>query len=192
MIDPTSPAVLDVHDFRAAGDTRAVRRTWALGRGIGNPVIEVTEEPISVQALLESVIDGVLVTGDIEYPVVGQCSRCLDPIDESRTVPFSELYLWSPPEQIDPDADPLPLVQAGLIELSDVVRDAIVLDLPLAPVCREDCPGLCAECGARLADDPGHAHAAVDPRWQALAGWESGEGEATTAGDGEAARRDDT
>ena len=110
-------------------------------------MIEVTE-PISVQALLESVIDGVLVTGDIEYPVVGQCSRCLDPIDESRTVPFSELYLWSPPEQIDPDADPLPLVQAGRIELSDVVRDAIVLDLPLAPVCREDCPA-CAPSAAR-------------------------------------------
>jgi uncharacterized protein len=45
-----------------------------------------------------------------------------------------------------------------------------VLALPMSPLCREDCPGLCAECGVPLADaGPGHRHdAAVDPRWAAL------------------------
>jgi uncharacterized protein len=46
---------------------------------------------------------------------------------------------------------------------------AVVLALPFQPVCQDDCPGLCTECGARLADDPDHRHeAAVDPRWAAL------------------------
>ena len=44
----------------------------------------------------------------------------------------------------------------------------MVLALPFKPVCREDCPGLCPECGILLADDPGHGHASTDPRWAAL------------------------
>jgi uncharacterized protein len=62
-----------------------------------------------------------------------------------------------------------------LIEIDDdldvepVLRDAVVLALPLNPVCDPECPGLCPECGARLADDPDHTHeAAIDPRWSAL------------------------
>ena len=55
------------------------------------------------------------------------------------------------------------------IDLEPLLRDAVVLALPLAPVCREDCPGLCPDCGARLADvEPGHGHEQVDPRWAAL------------------------
>ena len=56
-------------------------------------------------------------------------------------------------------------------DLEPVLRDAVVLALPFQPLCRDDCPGLCAECGARLADDPDHGHGdAVDPRWAALQG----------------------
>ena len=59
-------------------------------------------------------------------------------------------------------------MNGDLIDLEPALRDAVVLALPLQPLCRDDCPGLCPECGARLADDPGHAHDAVDPRWAAL------------------------
>ena len=52
-----------------------------------------------------------------------------------------------------------------------MLRDAVVLALPFQPLCRDDCPGLCTECGARLADDPGHQHeSAIDPRWATLQG----------------------
>lgn len=173
MIDPTNPAVLDVHDFRRAGDMRQVRRVAPAAADLGNPVITI--EPgsdVRLDLLLESVIDGVLVTGTVEYDASGVCSRCLDPLAEVRSTSLSELYLWSPPDEQDPDDDPLPVVAAGLIDLSDAVRDAIVLDVPLAPVCDDDCPGLCAECGARLADDPGHRHEVADPRWQALTAWQ--------------------
>jgi uncharacterized protein len=51
-----------------------------------------------------------------------------------------------------------------------VLRDVVVPALPFQPVCRDDCPGLCSQCGARLADDPEHEHDVVDPRWAALQG----------------------
>jgi uncharacterized protein len=60
------------------------------------------------------------------------------------------------------------VLEGDLLDLEPTVRDAVVLQLPLAPVCREDCPGLCSTCGARLAEDPEHSHDEVDPRWAAL------------------------
>ena len=59
-------------------------------------------------------------------------------------------------------------LEDDLFDLEPVLRDAVVLALPLQPVCRDDCPGLCSECGVRLADDPDHHHDAADPRWAAL------------------------
>ena len=62
------------------------------------------------------------------------------------------------------------MLQGDLVDLEPLLRDAVVLALPFQPLCMDDCPGLCPECGARLADDPDHAHdAAIDPRWAALA-----------------------
>jgi uncharacterized protein len=62
------------------------------------------------------------------------------------------------------------VVKGDLVDLEGAVRDAVVLALPQAPLCRDDCPGLCPQCGAHLADDPGHVHETSDPRWSALAG----------------------
>jgi uncharacterized protein len=83
-------------------------------------------------------------------------------------VPLTELYLHEP----GPDEEEeLPVIDGDFLDLDPVVRDAVVLALPLAPLCRADCPGLCVECGARLADDPSHAHDRIDPRWAGLAGY---------------------
>ncbi len=169
MIDPTAPTVLDVHDFRRAGDFKRVQRVAPAPTGIANPVLEVVpDSDIRLDLTLESVIDGVLVTGEVGFPTTGVCSRCLEPISEVAQTSFSELYLWAEPAEVDPDDDPLPLVQAGLIDLADAVRDAIVLAMPLAPVCTSECLGLCPTCGVRLAEEPGHEHVDLDPRWAAL------------------------
>ncbi|MCW2914010.1 MAG: hypothetical protein JWN52_2078, partial [Actinomycetia bacterium] len=62
-------------------------------------------------------------------------------------------------------------LEGDFIDLEPVLRDAVVLALPLSPLCRDDCPGLCSECGVKLADaGPDHRHDAVDPRWAALQG----------------------
>ena len=60
-------------------------------------------------------------------------------------------------------------LEKDLLDLEPVVRDAIVLALPLTPLCTPDCAGLCVTCGERLDDlPPDHSHEALDPRWAAL------------------------
>jgi uncharacterized protein len=131
--------------------------------------------PIELDLRLESVLEGILVSGTADLEIGAECSRCLDPFDWHEEVDLTELFRYPPTdahgavvEEPDDSEDPLPEVQDDLIDLLPVLRDAVVLDLPLAPLCREDCPGLCPECGVRLADDPQHAHESTDPRWAAL------------------------
>ena len=67
------------------------------------------------------------------------------------------------------EEDELPVLVGGLIDLEQLVRDEIVTQMPLAPLCRPDCAGLCPTCGERLDDlEPGHSHEILDPRWAAL------------------------
>ena len=78
---------------------------------------------------------------------------------------FQELFVY---EESDAEDEALRM-EGDLLDLEPVLRDAVVLSLPFQPLCRDDCPGLCVECGARLADDPDHQHdEAIDPRWAAL------------------------
>jgi uncharacterized protein len=95
--------------------------------------------------------------------------RCLEPITDELEVGFQELFVYDD-QGVDPDEElEVSTLQDDLVDLEPLLRDAVVLALPFQPLCTEDCPGLCAECGARLADDPDHGHdAPVDPRWTAL------------------------
>jgi uncharacterized protein len=135
---------------------------------------------ISLDLRLESVMDGVLVTADLNAPVEGECGRCLDPITTAVVTDFVELFTY----EADPDDEDSLTLDGDLIDLAPVVRDAIVLSLPLNPLCDPDCEGLCSECGARLAEvGPDHSHESLDPRWSALAGLSpSGPGEGRDPG----------
>jgi uncharacterized protein len=148
--------------------------------GIGIMSIGVPEgSEIELDLRLESVIDGVLVSGTALVQLTGECSRCLDPISDELEVDIQELYVYEETdsrgrpvarnEQDDEDDEQYHVVEEHL-DLEPVLRDAVVLDLPLAPVCRDDCPGLCPQCGFRLEDDPAHQHDLIDPRWAALGG----------------------
>jgi uncharacterized protein len=119
---------------------------------------------------LESVSEGVLVSGTARVTLTGECARCLDPLTEELEVDIQQLFVY-PGNEIDEDDedDEIGQLVDDYIDLEPLLRDAVVLALPLAPVCREDCPGLCPDCGARLADvEPDHGHEQVDPRWAAL------------------------
>jgi uncharacterized protein len=117
---------------------------------------------------LESVSDGVLVTAKAAAPVTGECARCLEPLAQTIEVRSQELFSYEQGAG-DTDEDGYSL-DGDLLDLEPVLRDALVLALPLAPLCRPDCPGLCVECGAPLAEvGPEHGHdRAIDPRWAVL------------------------
>lgn len=143
-------------------------------------------EPIDLDLRLEAVMDGILVTGSADFPVRGECARCLEPVTDTAIAEFQELFRYPDeadapgggaargPERSDTDVGGDDTedyyLEGDVIDLEPVVRDAVVLALPTAPLCREDCPGLCVVCGARLADTgPDHRHDDnVDPRWAAL------------------------
>ena len=138
--------------------------------GLGAGLASVPEDAaIALDVRFEAVSEGVLVTGSAIVPIGGECARCLDPLASSVDVSFTELYRYETDPEDDDDEGPV--LDGDKLDLEQVFRDAVVLALPLSPLCREDCPGLCATCGARLADvGPSHAHDEVDPRWDALRG----------------------
>ena len=125
--------------------------------------------PVALDLMVEAVVEGVLVTGTAEVRLAGQCARCLEEIEDSTTVDLQELYLYPDKEPDDEEASRL---EDDLVDLEPLLRDAVVLDLPFTPLCREECAGLCPACGANLNHDPEHSHAdATDVRWAGLAAW---------------------
>lgn len=177
-LDARNPLVLDVRNLRRTpGSMVTVTQSVPAPGGLGVALARVPEgSPIDLDLRLESVLEGVLVTGTADLQVSAECSRCLDPVDWHEEIDLTELFRYPATDakgavaaDADESDDPLPELQDDYLDLGPVLRDAVVLDLPLAPLCREDCPGLCSQCGARLADDPGHAHETTDPRWAALA-----------------------
>ncbi|SHG07243.1 YceD family protein [Streptoalloteichus hindustanus] len=170
---PTSPWVIDTRDLgRRAGNSRRQVRTAPAPVGFGFPgVIEVPEgTDVELDLLLESVVEGVLVSGTVTAPTFGECSRCLDELSGRISVDVTELFAYpDSATEASTDEDEVSRVVDDLIDLEPVVRDAVVLALPRIPLCSADCPGLCPECGGKLAElGPDHGHERIDPRWAAL------------------------
>ncbi|MBD2759161.1 DUF177 domain-containing protein [Yimella sp. cx-573] len=152
-----------------------IDREVAAPEHFGNDVIEIKQgEPIELDLRIESVMEGVLVSGSARATATGACVRCLDPVHEEVNVEFQELFAYADRaahhQEVAGDDEDLQTLDGDLADLEPVLRDAVVPTLPFQPVCQPDCPGLCSECGARLADDPTHHHDVIDPRWSALAG----------------------
>ena len=172
QLDPRAPLVLDTRELgRRPGSQREVSRTVRAPADLGIEVLGVPEgSQVELDLRLEAVMEGVLVTGTARAGLEGECARCLEPISDEVEVRFQELFVYDD-QDVDPDEElEVSTLQDDLVDLEPLLRDAVVLALPFQPLCQDDCPGLCPECGARLADDPDHGHdAPVDPRWAALA-----------------------
>ncbi|RSN52881.1 MULTISPECIES: YceD family protein [Actinomadura] len=170
-LDPNAPLVLDTRALgRQPGSSREERLTVPAPEDFGVEMVGVPEgAAIELDLRLEAVLEGVLVTGTATVPLEGECARCLDPIASTFEADFQELFVY-PDTRSGGNADDDELhLEDDLIDLEPLLRDAVVLALPLSPLCRDDCPGLCAECGVRLADaGPDHRHDVADPRWAAL------------------------
>lgn len=164
-----TPYTIPVYDLmHRPGEMREKQLDIVVPEGFGNAVIGIRDgSMLRIDARLESLHDGILVSGVVTATAEGECVRCLTPVTQRLRVEFQELFAYSFDEAFDYE------VHDDHVDLEPVVRDAVVLSLPFQPVCQDDCPGLCPECGARLLDDLGHEHEApADPRWAALAGLE--------------------
>ncbi|MCW2858142.1 MAG: metal-binding protein [Marmoricola sp.] len=174
-LDPRAPLVLDTRELgRRPGSQRLMSFTAEAPAELGIEILGVAEgSPVTFDLRLEAVMEGVLITGTAAAELEGECARCLEPIEDDMTIDLQELFLYDDSrEGTDPGADEetdVRRTEGDLIDLEPVLRDAVVLALPFQPLCQDDCPGLCVECGARLADDPEHQHSEpIDPRWAAL------------------------
>jgi uncharacterized protein len=182
-LDPRAPLVLDTRELgRRPGSQQQVTRTAPAPADLGIEVLRVPEgSPVELDLRLEAVMEGVLVTGTARAGLEGECVRCLGPITDEIEVELQELYVYDDREHDPDEDDEVSMLRDDLLDLEPLLRDAVVLALPFQPLCGPDCPGLCPECGARLADDPDHQHEEpVDPRWAALQGLSETQQDQTT------------
>jgi uncharacterized protein len=137
---------------------------------LATPVASVPpDRPVTVDAEVESVVEGLLVTGKVSATAVVRCVRCLREVDHEVEVEVRELFALEPGDDEDEGYAVLP---DDRLPLDTMARDALVLAFPAFPLCRPDCAGLCPVCGAdRNSVDCGHGGADdIDPRWAGLAG----------------------
>ena len=171
-LDPRSPLVLDTRTLpRSPGAMRAVERSVPAPADLGLELIRVLAgEPIALSLRMESVSEGVLVSGRVRARLTGECGRCLREVSDTLDATFQELYAYAHSTTDETtDEDEVGRMQGDLIDLEPALRDAVVLALPNHPLCRDDCPGLCPECGVHWDELPeDHTHRQIDPRWAAL------------------------
>jgi uncharacterized protein len=138
--------------------------------------------PVEVSATLETVSDGVRVTGSVDFGWVGSCRRCLETARGDASSEFEELFVDDPERWVatdDAGAEEVHPIEQGWIDLTEVVRDSVLLGLPLAPLCRADCAGPdpgsfpvtverepAGDAPARVAE--GGEEPPMDPRWAKL------------------------
>ena len=177
-LNPRLPLVFDTSELsRRPGSMLEMQRTVPAPDDLGDiDVIAIPPgQPIELELRLESVMEGVLVTGSAHATATGFCVRCLDPMTRHVGSRFQELFAYADRANHhhevaaeDEDDDEVYELVGDLFDVEPVLRDAMVPAMPFQPVCRSDCPGLCSECGAHLADDPAHHHDQLDPRWAVL------------------------
>ncbi|HNM11455.1 MAG TPA: DUF177 domain-containing protein [Mycobacterium sp.] len=168
-----SPLVLDLSRLgRRPGTMTTVRETVPSPSRMGLDLIAIQPgAEVDLDLRLESVSEGVLVTGTVRAPTRGECARCLTPITGEIEIELTELFAYpDSATESTTEADEVGHVIDDTVDLEQPIVDAVGLALPFAPVCAEDCPGLCPECGVALASaGPDHRHDLIDPRWAKLA-----------------------
>jgi uncharacterized protein len=158
------PLVVRVADLlRRPGSTSDLALDVVLDGLEGSASAVPAGAPVTVELRLEGLNEGIAATGRVRAPWAGTCRRCLRPVEGEVGADVTEVFEASPVE-----GETYPL-EGDRVDLEPLVREAVLLGLPLAPLCREDCPGLCPVCGAdRATVDCGHALDPSDDRWAAL------------------------
>ncbi len=157
------PFVVHVAKLRRATATRwnERRQGWIEGLDCSGSAVPEGTMPVA-EVVLESVLGGISVAGTVGASWFGECRRCLSPASGVLRLKVRELYT----EEGD-GGETYPLV-GDEVDLEPLVRDAVLLELPPAPLCRPDCLGLCPFCGANRNEETCGCEAPRDPRWGAL------------------------
>ena len=174
---------------RRAGEMKEYQLDLEILEAVGVPLVAVPAgDVIEVDMRLESVAEGILLSADIYAIAKGECIRCLDPVEITVDRKIQELYRYEPTndkggrrkkhssrtdtsDEIDLDAVDELWLDGNEMNLEIPIRDAVVLDLPVNPLCSEGCLGLCPDCGEKWEKLPeDHAHEVIDARWAGLAG----------------------
>jgi uncharacterized protein len=169
-----SPLVLNISRLaRRPGSMMTVTETVSSPMRIGLDLIAIDAgAPLDLDLRIESVSEGVLVSGTMSAPTTGECVRCLTPITGHVEIAITELFAY-PDSATDEttEADEVGRVVNDTVDLEQPIIDAVGLALPFVPLCGPDCAGLCPDCGVPLATaEPGHSHEQIDPRWAKLTG----------------------
>lgn len=173
-----TPLVIDISRLgRRPGSMLTLCETVVAPTRIGLELVAIDEgAPLELDLRIESVSEGVLVTGRVSAPTSGECARCLTAVTGSVEIELTELFAY-PDSATDEttEADEVARVSvaggADTIDLEQPIIDAVGLALPFAPLCGPECQGLCPQCGVALASaEPGHHHEEIDLRWAKLAG----------------------
>ena len=158
-----SSLVLNVADLlRRPGTEHAVDLESSIEElGIDDP--RLPAGPVRITGRLDVLSDGIVMSGHVLAEWTGECRRCLAEIGGPMEVPVQELYQN---RVTDPDAFPL---EHDQLDLRPMAREALLLDTPVAPLCRPDCAGICPACGADRNEAPcGCDVTPRDDRWAAL------------------------
>ncbi len=160
------PFLVQVADLRRQPGTAApVRREGPIA-DLGAVAVVVPEGAAVVADLtLVSYPGGITASGTVSAPWEGECRRCGGPVGGTVEARVRERYATAGGSDRDEEAYPL---AGDELDLEPLARDAIILELPLAPLCREECLGLCPTCGANRNTEPCACPPAADPRWSAL------------------------
>jgi uncharacterized protein len=173
-----SPLVINISRLgRRPGSMMTFAETVASPSRIGLDLIGIDQgAPLTLDLRIESVSEGVLVSGTVSAPTAGECARCLTPITGDVEIYLTELFAY-PDSATDETTESDEIGRVGAsgepdtVDLEQPIIDAIGMALPFAPLCGPDCAGLCPQCGVPLATaEPGHHHDQIDPRWAKLAG----------------------
>ncbi|HAH53569.1 MAG TPA: DNA-binding protein [Bifidobacterium sp.] len=170
------------------GQSKEIDETFPAPSGIGDEIVGVDEgADVSVTGSFDSIVDGLVLTARINAPVHAECTRCLKPIKRDWTVNVTSFFPYedastnsngkSKDDEVDIIAgedeseDTYPLLGGGAwADLEALLRDTLVEELPLQPLCKPDCKGLCSQCGVDLNEHPDHHHDVTDIRFAALEG----------------------
>ncbi len=173
---------------RRAGEMKEYQLDLEILESVGVPLVAVAAgDVIEVDMRLESVAEGILLSADVYAVAKGECIRCLDPVEITVERKIQELYRYEPTnekggkrkkpgrndraDEVDLEEDDELWLDGNVMNLETPIRDAIVLDLPVNPLCSEECQGLCPDCGEKWEKLPeGHSHEVIDARWAGLAG----------------------